>query len=129
MKQTKSTLPPSVSKFSLGSGKSMGPSKYSMGGKDDIDIENVDIENELTEDIRQVRETNKRFEATNDHETYLVVCFSCKEDKVVFCEELGITEHTYVDGYELARRVDVEPKKPRFKLHDPFIVPKSRKTK
>lgn len=75
---------------------------------------------ELTEEIKSFRQKNKEFAATNEHETYLIITFSCKDDKEKFCDEVGITEHTLVDGYELARALKVEPKKPSFKLHDPL---------
>ena len=75
---------------------------------------------ELTEEIKSFRQKNKEFAATNEHETYLIICFSCKDDKDIFCDEVGIAEHTLVDGYELARALKVKPKKPSFKLHAPL---------
>lgn len=75
---------------------------------------------ELTEEIKSFRQKNKEFAATNEHETYLIVTFSCKKDKETFCDNIGITEHTLVDGYELARALKVEPKKPSFKLAKPL---------
>lgn len=77
---------------------------------------------ELTEEIKSFRKKNKEFQATNEHETYLIVCFSCKQDKEVFCENAGITEHTLIDGYELARSMKIEPAKPSFELHKPITT-------
>ncbi len=75
---------------------------------------------ELTDEIKSFRQKNKEFQATNEHETYLIVTFSCKADKELFCDNAGITEHTIVDGYELARAMKIEPAKPSFKLHKPI---------
>jgi hypothetical protein len=83
-----------------------------------------DAPKELTDEIKSFRQKNKEFAATNEHETYLIVSFSCKDDKEKFCEELGITEHTIVDGYELARSLKIEPKKPSFKLAKPISAKK-----
>ena len=79
-----------------------------------------DAQKELTDEIKTFRQKNKEFAATNEHETYLIVTFSCKKDKETFCEEVGITEHTLVDGYELARSLKINPKKPLFKLPRPL---------
>lgn len=79
-----------------------------------------DAPKELTEEIKSFRQKNKEFAATNEHETYLIISFSCKDDKETFCDELGIAEHILVDGYELARALKVEPKKPSFKLAKPI---------
>jgi hypothetical protein len=83
-----------------------------------------DAPTELTDEIKSFRQKNKEFAATNEHETYLIISFSCKKDKEIFCDEVGITEHTLVDGYELARALKVEPKKPSFKLPKPITAKK-----
>lgn len=84
--------------------------------------ENRNPEKELTDEIREFRESAKILKAMNDHETYLVVVFSRKEDKLTFCDEVGIVEHTFVDGYELAKALKVEPKKPSIKLPKPLSL-------
>ena len=104
---------------------SLGASKNNVGKSSSVEP-GADIETMLSDEIKAVREQNKRFAATNDHETYLIVAFSCKEDKERFSDEVGITEHTLVDGYALARALNVEPRKPKFRLHDPFKLPKKR---
>lgn len=81
-----------------------------------------DAPKELTDEIKSFRQKNKEFAATNEHETYLIISFSSKQDKETFCDEIGITEHTLVDGYELARALKVEPQKPSFKLAKPIKV-------
>ena len=76
---------------------------------------------ELTDEIKSFRQKNHEFQATNDHETYLIVCFSCKEDKVNFLKTVNLSNnHTLVDGYELARNINIEPARPAFKLRDPL---------
>ena len=76
---------------------------------------------ELTDEIKSFRQKNKEFQATNDHEFYLVVAFSCKEDKRVFLKNVGLEkEHTFIDGYELSRNINCEPAKPSFKLRGPL---------
>lgn len=80
---------------------------------------------ELTDDIKEIRRKNREFQVTSDHETYIVLCFSCKEDKEQFQDETGITEHTFVDGYEFAKSINVKPTKPRFKLPRPLHELKS----
>jgi hypothetical protein len=84
---------------------------------------------ELTDEIKEFRRKNKEFSATSDHETYIVLCFSCKEDKETFCEETGIVEHTLVDGYEFAKSIGKKPQKPGFKLHKPLHLLRSKATK
>ena len=37
---------------------------------------------ELTDEIKSFRQKNHEFQATNDHETYLIVCFSLQRDAV-----------------------------------------------
>ncbi len=76
---------------------------------------------ELTDEIKAFREKNKEFQATNDHEHYLIVSFSCKQDKEAFLKSTGIKTHTLVDGYELARNVKAMPTRPSFKLREPFL--------
>lgn len=75
---------------------------------------------ELTDEIKSFRQKNKEFAATNEHETYLIVVFSTKDDKEEFCDNAGITEHTMVDGYELAKHFKISPTKPKFKLAKPI---------
>lgn len=71
---------------------------------------------ELTDEIKQFRAKKKEFDATNDHQTYLVVVFSTKEDKELFKNSVGIADHTFVDGYQLAELIGHQPQKPKFKL-------------
>lgn len=79
------------------------------------------VTKELTEEIRQFREKQKEFEATNDHQFYFVVAFSTKEDKDKFMQQCGLmSAQTVIDGYEMARKLGKEPQKPKFKLKPPF---------
>jgi hypothetical protein len=48
--------------------------------------------------------------------------FSTKEDKDEFSKNVGITEHTMVDGYQFAKSLQVEPQKPKFKMRAPMKV-------
>ena len=75
---------------------------------------------ELTDEIREFRQKNKEFQATNDHETYLVVVFSTKEDKEEFLKGCDIDEHTLIDGYTLAKAVGKQPVKPKYLLKKPL---------
>ena len=76
---------------------------------------------ELTDEIKSFRQKNKEFSATNDHETYLIVCFSTKEDKNNFLKNVQLADkNTLIDGYELAKNINVEPQKPAFKLRAPL---------
>jgi len=76
---------------------------------------------ELTDEIRAFRQKAKEFDATNEHETYVVVCFSTKADKNRFLDATNLSDkHTLIDGYELARNLNIEPQKPQFKLRKPF---------
>lgn len=75
---------------------------------------------ELTDEIREFRQKNKEFQATNDHETYLVVVFSTKEDKEEFLKGCDIDEHTLIDGYALAKAVGKQPVKPKYLLKKPL---------
>lgn len=80
------------------------------------------VKKELPENIKLIREKNKEFQATNDHEFYLIVAFSSKEDKKLFLSNLDLEEniHTFVDGYELASKVNLKPNKPSYKLKKPI---------
>jgi hypothetical protein len=80
-----------------------------------------DPETELTDEIRAFRKKNKEFQSTNDHQTYLIVVFSTKEDKEEFLTEAKLSgKHTLVDGYELAKSLSLHPIAPKFKLQKPF---------
>lgn len=79
------------------------------------------VSKELTDEIRQFREKQKEFNATNDHQTYFVVCFSTKEDKDKFMLNCGLMpSDTLIDGYSMAKKLGKEPVKPKFKLKPPF---------
>jgi len=76
---------------------------------------------ELSEEIKSFRKKNKEFQATNDHETYLIVCFSCKDDKKEFLKNVGLEKsHTLIDGYEMAKNINLKPDRPSFKLSEPL---------
>lgn len=89
----------------------------------DINDDNVPTSiKELSDEIKDFREKQKEFQATNDHQTYLVVVFSTESDKTSFLYNSGLesNEGTLVDGYELSRLLDIEPKNPKFKLKPPL---------
>ena len=80
-----------------------------------------DVTKELTEEIKQFREKQKEFQATNDHQFYFTVVFSTKEDKDKFMQECQLmSSETIIDGYQLARKLGKEPQKPKFRLKPPF---------
>lgn len=79
---------------------------------------------ELSDEIISFRKKNKEFQATNEHETYLIICFSCKEDKISFAKDCGVIDHTLVDGYEFAKKIGKKPVKPSFKLAKPLSIAK-----
>lgn len=82
------------------------------------------LDKELSDEILALREKNKIFHATNEPDTYLVLCFSCQADKEEFLQNLHLSkkEHTYLDGYEVGQKFDIEPKKPKFKLPKPLNI-------
>jgi hypothetical protein len=89
--------------------------------EDEEDEPLADPETELTDEIRAFRKKNKEFQSTNDHQTYLIVVFSTKEDKEEFLTEAKLSgKHTLVDGYELAKSLSLHPIAPKFKLQKPF---------
>ena len=119
MKKTSNILTNELPSFSLGQNNQLN----SFSIDDDIEETEIDktkIVKELTDEIKSLRQSKHEFEATNDHQTYLVVCFSTKEDKEEFCKNVNIQEHTYVDGYKLANDLGVSPNKPKFKLKKPL---------
>jgi hypothetical protein len=71
---------------------------------------------ELTDEIMDIKRQQHAFNATNDHQNYLVVVFSCKEDLQEFQANSKLEGNTFIDGYELARKMNVAPKKPSLKL-------------
>lgn len=78
---------------------------------------------ELTDEIKSFRQKAKEFQATNDHETYLIIVFSCKADKNEFLKSAKIEKaHTLVDGYELARNMKINPIRPSLKLKEPLSI-------
>ena len=83
--------------------------------------EKQNVAKELTDEIRSFREKQKEFEATNDHQTYVLVVFSTKEDKNIFLQQCGLrNDETMIDGYTMAKKLGKEPQKPKFKLKPPF---------
>jgi len=78
-------------------------------------------QNELTEEIKAFRDNQKAFNATNETETYLVLCFSTNEDKKKFVQNvLNKNNATFVDGYMFARSIGKLPDKPSLKLPKPL---------
>lgn len=76
---------------------------------------------ELTAEIISFREKNKQFQATNEHDTYLILSFSTKDDKEEFLENINMeSKHTIINGYKLAARFGIAPSKPKFKLAKPL---------
>lgn len=81
----------------------------------------IPIEKELTEEVKELLDSKKRFKALSDTEYYVTVIFSTKEDKELFIRNVHIEKGTtFVDGYELANKLNVEPKTPTIKLGKPF---------
>lgn len=87
---------------------------------DDEPLENP--EKELTEEIKSFRDKQKEFAATNDHQTYLIVVFSTKDDRNDFLKNSNLqsSNDTFINGYELAALTNIEPKKPAIKLPAPI---------
>lgn len=83
--------------------------------------EKANVSKELTDEIREFREKQKEFQATNDKEFFFTVVFSTKEDKAIFMNEVGLMPSDFVvDGYTLAKKLGKNPQKPKFKLKPPF---------
>lgn len=114
MSKTKSTF--GNSSFSAG-----GFSKNSFTPVDSGGDPLANPERELSDEIKSFREKKRAFDATNDHQSYLIVMFSTKDDKNAFLTNTGLLiDSTMVDGYELARHVNLKPDKPSLKLPKPF---------
>lgn len=116
----------STTNFSL-----IGNKGFSLTGKQNLvesDVEKLkNPQKELSEEILAIRQKAKDFQVTNDHETYLVVCFSSKEDKQAFINNVGLgDEHTIVDGYKLARILKIQPVCPTIKLAKPLSSIKNK---
>lgn len=87
------------------------------------ETEKIDIKKELTAEIIDIRRKNKEFAATNEHQTYLVLCFSTSEDVKEFLRNINmkpVPGLTLVDGYYVADLFGIEPKSPKFKLKEPL---------
>lgn len=76
MSKTKSTL-----NLSFGLAPSFKKKKVDLSKKKESEtLQKGKMAIELTDEIRSFRQKKKEFEATNDHETYVIVTFSTKED-------------------------------------------------
>lgn len=85
--------------------------------------EKTKIQKELTDEIKHFWEKKKAFDATNETNTYAVIVFSCEEDKNVFLQSLHLKKgETFIDGYALAKQLNIEPKKPSVKLPKPLNI-------
>lgn len=118
MKPTKNTLPKnnqlpsfSLDEFELGSLELNDPEE---------DLKAGEIVTALNDEIKSVRDKNETFKQETNCENYLILVFSTKEDKEEFSKNVGITEHTMVDGYSFAKSLNVEPQKPKFKMRAPM---------
>lgn len=79
------------------------------------------IQKELTDEIKQFRQKNKEFQATNETETFVVLCFSTISDKNEFVQNvLNKKDVTYIDGYKFAKAIGKLPDKPSIKLPKPL---------
>lgn len=101
---------------------SISLNKFSLNNKSKKNEKEKKEKRELPDNIKLIREKNKEFQATNDHEFYLIVAFSNKQDKDLFISNLDLDEniHTFVDGYELASKLNLKPNKPSYKLKPPI---------
>jgi hypothetical protein len=83
--------------------------------------EKENVSKELTDEIRHFREKQKEFQATNEKEFFFSVVFSTVEDRKTFMREVGLMDRDFmVDGYLLAKKLGLQPQKPKFKLKPPF---------
>lgn len=90
--------------------------------EDDSELEQGEIVNALNDEIKTVKDRNETFKQETNCENYLILVFSTKEDKEEFSKNVGIKEHTMVDGYQFAKNLNVEPKRPKFKMRAPMKV-------
>lgn len=81
---------------------------------------------ELTDEIKSFRQRNKEFAATNEHQTYAILCFSCKADLYAFLDNVGLPRETLLDGYLMAKLMNVQPQKPSLKLAEPIKAKKKK---
>lgn len=88
--------------------------------EEEEELEPGEIIEALSDEIRSVKTKNDTFKQEINCENYLILVFSTKEDKEEFSKNVGITEHTLVDGYNFASTLNVEPKRPKFKMRDPM---------
>lgn len=89
--------------------------------KSKTELKKEKIQNELSDEIREFRQKNKEFQATNETETYIVLCFSTIADKREFVQNvLHKKDATYIDGYKFAQAIGKLPDKPSIKLPKPL---------
>jgi hypothetical protein len=89
---------------------------------DDEELKQGEIVTALNDEIKSIKNKNDTFKQEINCENYLILVFSTKEDKDEFSKNVGITEHTMVDGYQFAKSLQVEPQKPKFKMRAPMKV-------
>lgn len=80
------------------------------------------IQIELTEEIKEFRIQKKEFNATNETETFVVLCFSTIADRKEFMQNVlpKKIDEFYIDGYEFAKSIGKMPDRPKFKLKKPL---------
>ncbi len=71
----------------------------------------------INDSYKAIEEGRKKFKSVLDHSHYITVNFTNEQDKETFLKSLGIDAFEFhIDGYELANKLKIEPKKPSIKL-------------
>lgn len=79
------------------------------------------LDDELLQEVNDMRKGREAFESSVGKENYLIVVFSSKADKDTFTKETKVRNtNCLVDGYELAQKLNLQPKFPTVKLLKPF---------
>lgn len=79
------------------------------------------LDKELLQEVKDMRKGREAFESSVGKENYLIVVFSSKVDKDTFIKETKVrSTNCLVDGYELAQKLNLQPKMPTVKLLKPF---------
>lgn len=87
------------------------------------------LPDEMKAEIQAMREKKKNFDASNEIGSYAVIIFSCEADRKKFVQGLKckkIAGEVFLDGYEVAKSLNLEPQKPSVKLPPPLDTTRMR---
>lgn len=63
----------------------------------------TDVQKQLSDEIKSMRESKRKFDDMKSCEFYVCIVFSGKKDKEEWLNKMGLDPHdTYIDGYKLS---------------------------